>query len=221
VPKAGRDKELCGAQRYGAPKGALCRQRAGWGTDHPGIGRCKRHGGKTPSHQAHAQVEIIKRTADRLGVPRDVEPSQGILEMVCEAAGNVEFYRQLVADLPTHPKDDTLTIEDDEPHWQRGDPGIYGRTYHQSGIPTGEAKRHILVQMYDEERDRLERYIKDALAAKVDERRVVLAEAEAKELFAAVGAAMTQAQLTPEQAEAFRRALAINLRNAQPAAIAR
>jgi len=35
----------CGARtRSGEP----CRQAAGWGTDHPGVGRCKLHGGATP-----------------------------------------------------------------------------------------------------------------------------------------------------------------------------
>lgn len=32
-----------------------CGQPAGWGTDHPGVGRCKYHGGCTPSHSAHAR----------------------------------------------------------------------------------------------------------------------------------------------------------------------
>lgn len=36
---------ICGAKtKVGTP----CEQRAGWGTDHVGEGRCKLHGGKTP-----------------------------------------------------------------------------------------------------------------------------------------------------------------------------
>jgi hypothetical protein len=35
----------CGARRRGQGKGKLCRRPAGWGTDHPGAGRCKLHGG--------------------------------------------------------------------------------------------------------------------------------------------------------------------------------
>src|SRR3990167_9158749 len=38
-------KPTCGAKtRSGGP----CRQRAGWGTDHVGAGRCKLHGGSNP-----------------------------------------------------------------------------------------------------------------------------------------------------------------------------
>mgnify|MGYP000560232516 CR=1 FL=1 len=35
----------CNAKTRG---GTPCRQRAGWGTDHVGSGRCKLHGGKSP-----------------------------------------------------------------------------------------------------------------------------------------------------------------------------
>ena len=36
---------ICGARTR---KGTPCRRPAGWGTDHPGVGRCKYHGGATP-----------------------------------------------------------------------------------------------------------------------------------------------------------------------------
>ena len=41
------DGSHCGAaKRQGA---GTCTRPAGWGTDHPGFGRCKLHGGSTPS----------------------------------------------------------------------------------------------------------------------------------------------------------------------------
>lgn len=36
---------LCGAKTR---RGTLCQQHAGWGTEHPGEGRCKLHGGASP-----------------------------------------------------------------------------------------------------------------------------------------------------------------------------
>jgi len=36
---------ICGARTR---RGSLCQQPAGWGTDHPGEGRCKLHGGASP-----------------------------------------------------------------------------------------------------------------------------------------------------------------------------
>ena len=42
--KAHDDNEICGAKtRAGTP----CKQKAGWGTNHVGEGRCKLHGGKS------------------------------------------------------------------------------------------------------------------------------------------------------------------------------
>jgi hypothetical protein len=204
MPSANADVPRCGAQRINQPEGVSCTQPAGWRTDHPGIGRCARHGGSTPTHRRAADVAILKQTAARLGVPREVDPAQGILELVWEAAGNVEFYRQLLNGQPG------LTAADDDADADAV--ALYGPTFHNSGIPTGEAKRHVLVQMYDEERDRLERYVKDALAAKVDERRVQLGEAQAHNLFSAVTVAMQAAEMTAEQAETFKRALATSLR---------
>lgn len=214
MPKAGPDKQLCGAQRLNQPEGTTCTQRAGWGTDHPGIGRCKRHGGSTSSHNAHAEVISLQETAARFGISREIDPAQGLLELVWESAGLVEFYRQLVSELPTHPEPDVLTANDDgEPYWKRGDPGLYGRTYHVSGMPTGEAKRTILLQMYDDERDRLKGYIAEALRHNLDERRVRLTERAAREYFEVFGEAMTAAKLTPEQAETMRHVFSSGLRS--------
>jgi hypothetical protein len=42
--KQPEDKLTCGAKTRG---GGSCQQRAGWGTKHPGEGRCKLHGGKS------------------------------------------------------------------------------------------------------------------------------------------------------------------------------
>jgi hypothetical protein len=119
---------------------------------------------------------------------------------VWEAAGNVAFYRGLVQALPTHPADDVLvpavTVENEDgtteivaQHWERGDPGIYGRTYHVSGIPTGEAKPHVLVVLYNDERKRLKDACDSALRAGVEERHLRIAEADAARITMAFGQA--------------------------------
>lgn len=43
----------CGATTR---QGTDCGHRAGWGTDHPGFGRCKLHGGATPTGRKHAET---------------------------------------------------------------------------------------------------------------------------------------------------------------------
>lgn len=152
MPKAGPDKQLCGAQRPNQPKGVTCTQRAGWGTDHPGIGKCKRHGGATHTHIAAAEEQLARQECVRLGIPIRMNAAEAMVQEIEEAAGNVAFYRSLVAELPTHPTPDLFVVDENDPedngHWERGAPGVYGPTYHQSGVPTGEAKAHILVSLY-------------------------------------------------------------------------
>ena len=43
------DRPLCGARkRQPRYPGETCARPSGWGTEHPGYGRCKLHGGATP-----------------------------------------------------------------------------------------------------------------------------------------------------------------------------
>src|ERR1700723_564286 len=97
--------ERCGAKTR---NGGVCKLPAGHGTDHPGIGRCKLHGGSTPTHEGAASMEIARRECAALGVPIDTTPDVALMDEVREACGNVAFYRQLVQELPTHPAPDVL-----------------------------------------------------------------------------------------------------------------
>lgn len=180
MAKAGPDKQLCGAQRPNQPPGTLCTRTAGWGTKHPGIGRCKRHGGATATHNRKAEVELARLECIKLGVPIGIDPGEALVQQVWESAGNVAFYRELVQQLPIHPGDDEFVPPDRgseaQGYWLRGEPGVYGKTYHVSGIPTGEGKPHVLVQLYNEERKHLAAVASAALKAGVEERRVRIAE---------------------------------------------
>lgn len=177
MPVPGPDKVLCGAQRPNQPAGVTCKLVAGHGTDHLGIGSCYRHGGRTETHKRSADLEKARRGCEKLGLRVEVHPAVALVEEVYRAAANVDFYERLVAELPTHPDPDEYIEGEDgaEGHWERGAPGVYGRTYHVSGIPTGEAKPHILVQLYNDERAMLVRATTAALKAGVDERRVQIA----------------------------------------------
>src|SRR5438105_5262035 len=66
-------KLTCGAKRHG---GGICGMTAGWGTSHPGIGRCKYHGGSMPTHVMAAATEEHRRL---LGVPMEINPLDALL----------------------------------------------------------------------------------------------------------------------------------------------
>jgi hypothetical protein len=157
---------------------------------------CLNHGAGAPQVKEAAaqrvQLAIARRECDRLGIPIEIDPTEALLREVWETAGNVEFYRMLVQQLPTHPEDDELTFDEKgDPRYERGEPGIYGRTYHVSGVPTGEGKRHILVQMYDDERKHLVEVTGVAIRLGIEKRRVDLEENRAIEVFRAVTQALT------------------------------
>lgn len=147
---------------------------------------CASHGGRAPQVQRAAARRLALGEAiaelDRLGRPIDVEPADAMLDMVREAAGNVAFLRARVQEL------DQLTREskeleaalavlggggkDSERIAQRSPAGIYG----QVDPRNWRAERHVVVAMYDDERERLVRWAKACRDAGVDERRVQLAE---------------------------------------------
>lgn len=88
--------DTCDAQnRSGKP----CARPQGWGTDHPGVGRCKHHGGATPNGQLSGVVELARRDMVVMGRPLDVSPHEAILECIRITSGEVEYASDRVAEL--------------------------------------------------------------------------------------------------------------------------
>lgn len=194
--------------------GKPCRNAAGKGTDHVGIGQCWLHLGNAPGQKKAAQKVLATRALRRLGVPiPDADPADQLLQMVREAAGNVAFLRDLVATLLDPPElarvraglvDGTL-VDDPEARV------LYAEMLHVSGVLTGEAKPHVLVAMYDAERDRLVRYSSEAMRAGLEERLVRVRESQMRTWGDQLDGALS-AVLDPAQAEAVRREFGARMR---------
>lgn len=156
----------CGAERRG---GGECGRPAGWGTSHPGIGRCKNHGGSTPNHQRAAEREIAARAVARFALVdedavEDADPRDLLAREMWRSHLAVEFLGRLVNELGLD---------------------VYEHTFHQTGEPTGEAKPHVLWAMWMEERKHLKAVAAEAARAGIEVRRQQLAEQQAH-LIAAV-----------------------------------
>lgn len=85
----------CGAtKRNGEP----CKLPAGHGTPSK-FGRCKLHGGATPSHVKHARKLEASAAVQTFGLPREVDPEVALLEEIHRTAGHVAWLGQKVASL--------------------------------------------------------------------------------------------------------------------------
>ena len=86
----------CGARKRQG--GAPCGRPAGAGTRHPGVGRCKLHGGCTPNHDLAAARATLDEVSSRLALP-DPLPHEALLACVRIAAAQVVYCTERVGEL--------------------------------------------------------------------------------------------------------------------------
>lgn len=87
---------LCGRPTR---SGKACHRPAGWGTDHPGVGACKLHGGMSPSGKVHAARALADQSARaalaRLGQP---EPMTDPVRRLQLLAGEADLWLEVCRD---------------------------------------------------------------------------------------------------------------------------
>lgn len=79
--------------------GGRCKKPRGWGTSHVGSGRCKLHGGCSPSgDRAGHREAALTFAVGALGAEVAIDPLQGMLQSVRLAYGLVEYWRAKLAE---------------------------------------------------------------------------------------------------------------------------
>lgn len=117
----------CGARtRHGS---GTCAHTAGWGTDHPGYGRCKMHGGSSPGGRVQGQRLEAAHIVDVWGIEVDTTPGQALLDLCRAKASEVAWWQAKVAAIdpaervspaaaghagPVHPTIDSLHHAQDQ-----------------------------------------------------------------------------------------------------------
>lgn len=201
---------FCGARRPSA-EGAPCLLPAGARTDHKGVGRCKYHGGDTPTQKVAARRVQAEQAVRRLGLARgeqrvQVSPQQVLLGALWDAWADLTLYRELVAELDAvvQPRDG-----DSEAVVQARE-ALYAQTVHLTGTATGEARRHVLVQMYEDAQLRASKIASECLRAKVAEQAVQAAQERAAafaEAMRALALALGHSPADPQVRQAMRASL--------------
>jgi len=137
---------------------------------------CNKHGGTAPQIVAAAQRrldaqearEFAAGIAARYGHVEPLDPRE-ILEL--------ELWRTHVQVMVYDALCGELALDEG---------GIYNRTYHHTGDPTGEAKPHVLIVMRDEKQVHLARVAAMAAKAGIDVRRMEIEQGRAQVLADAV-----------------------------------
>src|SRR4051794_4482960 len=108
-------RSKCGAKTR---SGGRCGQAAGWGTPTPGHGRCRLHGGCSPSGRKAAGRAAAVEAVHVYGLPRDIDPHQALRDELSRTNGHVAWLADVIASFETR---DELT--------QRavGDAGLWTR----------------------------------------------------------------------------------------------
>lgn len=83
----------CGAKKR---KGGKCTLAPGWGTNHPGIGKCRLHGGSVPNHVKAAASEEYRML---LGKPIEIDPLDALMMCIKIAAGEAKWLGDRMAEL--------------------------------------------------------------------------------------------------------------------------
>src|SRR5690625_725635 len=172
--------------------GQRCRRYA-----HPGATVCVIHGAAAPRAKAAAARRREQAAAERavalFGAPKDVEPSQALLDLVHWTAGEVEYWREQVRQLAEQ------------------EPGAltWGKTREKTGGQdvgdTYEAKPHVAYVMLYAAQDRLAQQAPAALKPGAEHRRVRLPEPQGslvpdgiRAILTALAAADRHAALVPQ-----------------------
>jgi len=172
---------------------------------------CRMHLGEQakPVIAQAAAMELARKAVATYGLPRDISPTEALLEEVRYTAGHVAWLREKVAEL-----------EDRDLVW-----GVTEQVDKQAsefrGVDTTEAARpNVWLELYYRERKHLVDVTKAAISAGIEERRVKLAEAHGQLLNGVIRRILDRLSLTSEQSALLPLVVPEELRRAASMAIA-
>jgi hypothetical protein len=153
-----------------------------------GTDKCRMHLG------AKAQDAIAEERARQAvityGLPRDISPTDALLEEVRYSAGHVAWLREKVAE-----------IEENDLVWGMTEQAEKSATEFAGTDTTYAAKPNVWLDLYFRERKHLLDLTKTAISVGIEERRVKLAEAQGSLLNEVIKRILGRLSLSPEQSK--------------------
>ena len=201
------ERSYCGGKKKQSE--GTCTQPAGWGTPHPGTGRCKLHGGCAPSSVAAGMEAMARKAVVTFGLPRDISAVDALMEEVRYTAGHVAWLREQVQ-----------AVEPDALVWGMREQAEKNASEFQGTDTTYAAMPNIWLELYYRERKHLVDVTKAAIAAGIEERRVRLEESKGqlvaeviKRITGRLGLSAEQSAILPKIASEELRRAATSLLN--------
>ena len=200
-------EDQCGALTR---KGTPCEHELGWGTGHPGEGRCRLHGGLSPNAEVAGQVALARREAVVMGVPLPIEPHEAILRCIEIVWAEVRYCSERVAELSDEEAAGPVVTRVDRP--LKEEKGAESTEYRAEEVHYGDPKLHIWIQARREAMVQTVQFSVAAAKAGIQERLVKLAEGQAQILadaFTELVKRLGHDPADPKSREAMRGALTL------------
>jgi hypothetical protein len=182
--------EKCGAKTRQEGSHEYCNLAAGWGTSHPGDGRCRLHGGSTKNQKLGAAKIKAEREVRKVLAELDVEPVDDPLTALMQLAGQVLAWQKA-----------TAALVNDLEH----------RIRYEGA--TGAEQLRAEVQIYERAMDRAEKVLSSIARLNIEERLAQISEAQADRVIAAIDAALAAAGLAGADASKAKQVAARHLRS--------
>lgn len=185
------------SRRSGNP----CKQKAGYGTDHPGVGYCKYHLGNSASHRRGAQTILAAKQIVAWGGRLDVRPTEALLDLVQAKAAEVAYWEFKVGSLSEEDRAGMLLADQAEADTSGTTKGEWTETNTKSSHYKSDA--HVFLQLLHKAQDQLAQYCAAAVRVGVDEAMVRIAATQATAVleFArrAIEVARDRTEATPDE----------------------
>lgn len=182
------DKPKCGAQKRQGEPGDTCTLTAGFGTDHVGAGRCKFHGGNTPTQRQAAVTEQLEAQARATLARLDVTPVDNPFTALSRLAGQAVAWQEALSE-----------------HVNRLE-----RFRYEGGTGTEQLRAEIA--LYERAMDRCGQILGTIAKLNIDERMAKITERQAERVIDAIDAVLEHLGLSGDQATEARQIAARHLR---------
>lgn len=182
----GEQSKWCGAKKRDGS--GTCHRPAGWGTPHPGIGRCKLHGGSTKSHVNAAYEQVLDQQVRKVLAELDVTPVDDPLSVLAGLLGQAVAFKDALAQRVNDLHE--LRYEDMK----------------------GAEQLRSEVVLWERALDRCEKFASSMAKLNIDDRLLAISERQADQVAGALNAALGGLGLSYEQQREAKRVLAERLR---------